>query len=96
MNDTRAGLRTDVVAVQAHYWLIEFDAGELAPADRWRFIRWLNASPVHWNAYTGLLSEWRRWDAPQRLRTEVVDHDVVGKWLRWRNWRRRDRTGLLP
>ena len=95
MNGTHSGLRTDVVAVQAHYWLIEFDAGDVAPVDRGRFIRWLNASPLHWTTYTGLLGEWRRWDAPQRLRTEVVDHDVVGKWLCGRNWRRRDRTRVL-
>ena len=95
MNGTHAAETREVVAVQAHYWLIEFDAGDLSAADQVRFIRWLNASPLHWNAYTDLLDQWRRWDAPQRLRTEKVDPDVVGKWLRRRNWRCRNRAGLL-
>ena len=95
MNNTHATETSEDIAVQARYWIIEFDAGGLSTADHARFIRWLNASPLHWKAYTELLGEWRRWDVLKRLRTEKVDPEVVNKWLRRRSWRRSNRTGTL-
>ena len=95
MNNTHAAEAREAIAVQARYWLIEFDAGDLSSADHARFIRWLNASELHWKAYTELLDEWRRWDVLKRLRSEKVDAEVVNKWLRRRNWRRGNRTESL-
>lgn len=74
---------------EALEWIVEFDAGDVSPEEKARFIRWLNASPSHHEAFEDLQRKWRRIDAVQRLRIEKVDSDVAGKWLRRRYVRRR-------
>lgn len=74
---------------EALEWLVELDAGDVSAEEHARFIRWLNESPTHREAFEALQRRWRQMDVAQRLRTEKVDVDVVGKWLQRRNVRRR-------
>lgn len=82
----------DTVSDEALYWVIELDAGDVSPEDNARFIRWLNQSPAHREAFERLRSKWQQIDVVQRLRSEKVDTDVIGRWSR----RRRLRLRILP
>ncbi len=79
---------SEAVADEARRWVIEFDAGDVSPEERARFMRWLNADPLHRQAYDELQNQWRQFDVVQQLRTDEVDSEVVGKWLRRRSLRR--------
>ena len=92
MNASQATGIDDTVSDEALDWLIEFDAGDVSPEDNARFIRWLNQSPAHREAFESLRSKWQQIDVVQRLRTEKVDTDVIGRWSRRRRLRRR----ILP
>ncbi len=89
MNASQATNSNDAVSDEALHWLIEFDAGDVSPEENARFIRWLNQSPLHREAFEELRSEWQQIDVVQRLRTEKVDTDVIGRWSRRRRLRRR-------
>lgn len=92
MNALQATGIPDSVIDEALDWLIEFDAGHVSPEDNARFIRWLNQSPAHREAFESLRGTWQKIDVVQRLRTDKVDTDVVGRWSRRRHMRRR----ILP
>ena len=79
---------SEAIADEARRWVIEFDAGDVSPEERGRFMRWLNADPLHRQAYDELQNQWRQYDVVQQLRTDDVDSEVVGKWLRRRSLRR--------
>jgi transmembrane sensor len=92
MRGSRATAIDETVRDEALEWLVEFDAGGVSPEESARFIRWLNASPHHREAFEDLQREWRRIDVVRQLDTGKVDSDVAGKWLR----RQYDRRGIVP
>lgn len=92
MNALQATGIPDSVIDEALDWLIEFDAAHVSPEDNARFIRWLNQSPAHREAFESLRGTWQKIDVVQRLRTDKVDTDVVGRWSKRRHMRRR----ILP
>lgn len=57
MSNRMSSLKADTIA-EASAWFIEFRAGDITPAARARFERWLRRSPEHIQAYLEIAAGW--------------------------------------
>lgn len=57
MSNRMSPLKADTIA-EASAWFIEFRAGDVTPAARARFERWLRRSPEHIQAYLDIAAGW--------------------------------------
>lgn len=89
MSVSQATNITEAMNEKACHWVVAFDAGGVSPEDHARFMRWVNQSLTHREAFEDIRSTWQKCDVVQRLRPDEADSDVVARRERRRNIRRR-------